>query len=257
VAASVEPICCPGVPERQLVRGCHLDSRDVPARAARRSLTRLSVTACDCARRARSVRPSATVCRFHVCFDADRSLCSCRVAPAAIVCHPSLVSEDLPVPPRAATATTNDSATRDLPLVERFGSWALLAVAVAAWTPAAWKADDQTAAAAWILAGFVLFTASAFFHRVKKVGHQGVELNDVRLALSEARAVPVVEGDKGGGGEGSRPDGRGRADRRQGGRCFSMNVMRKPWLEHRSVRMRPDQRALIGALVRARAIECF
>lgn len=84
----------------------------------------------------------------------------------------------------------------DLSFVERFGSWVLLVAGVGGWALATWQSDKEAVATAWVVAGFVLFAASAFFQRVMKVGREGVELrNVVYKTLNYVRVAPVVEGD--------------------------------------------------------------
>lgn len=106
--------------------------------------------------------------------------------------EPVVAAQD---PPDADAPSGGHLSHEDLSWVEHQGPWILLAGAGLAWVLAAWFADHEPVSTAWVLAGFVLLAAAAYFHRVIKIGKEGLELAQIAKAISRARRAPPVPDD--------------------------------------------------------------
>lgn len=71
---------------------------------------------------------------------------------------------------------------------ERYGAWVLTAGGLLAWSLALIQVKHEVVASAWVLSGFVLVVAAAFFSRVLEVSREGVKLRpeDLFDAIDEA-----------------------------------------------------------------------
>jgi len=100
-------------------------------------------------------------------------------------------------PAQAAPARTpNPPSAADLArpgFLERRGSWVCGGGALTAWILGVILAEHDAVGGAFVVSGFVLLLAAAFFSRVVKVGKEGIEL--AAHAGEAARTAPVREGD--------------------------------------------------------------
>ena len=69
--------------------------------------------------------------------------------------------------------------------IERHGARVLLGAGVVAWALAIWQVEHEAVATAWVLTGFVLIVAAAFYSRVLEVGRDGVKLADIAEAFED------------------------------------------------------------------------
>lgn len=80
---------------------------------------------------------------------------------------------------------------KNLSPIERHGAALLFVAGVSAWVLAAGFVEHDAAAAAWVVAGFVLIAAAAFFQRVTKIGREGIEIRELfEEAAEKAESDP-------------------------------------------------------------------